>query len=709
MRAERRDEGLPYLFEAADAGYPVAFSNIGGTYQFDLGNYAEALKWYRKGADIGDVASQTHLAEMYLDGVGVEQNLAEALRWYEPSAANGYSLSEYKIGLIYLRGDQHVRRDPERAITWFRKAAENGFARAQNDLGWAYETGEGVSGSAGCARPVDAGQRSSTVRSRTCGDYQKAEFWYRRAAEQGWAQAQVNLGRLLENGLGTERNEEDAFYWYRLASDAREDGIRRDARQGVTRVRPRLNGQQIASVDQRVRSVRWVTANESAEAIADATKQGDPSAVDTAYVPPGEDGQRESEVDTAYVPPDDTGQAIDDGYVPPGSDTDVDAAYVPPDEVEPAENASAEAERSDVDVAYTPPDDPASTAVPDTVEVSAPVEIVPVDGAYRATSNSNVRSAPTTNASKIGGVARGDTVAVLGQVTDRNWYQVELTDGSVGYIFGDLLEQTPETTLAAQTPPDLEETTAGAASSTDLGIDLSQVDFGSYHALVIGNNEYRDFPTLKTAVNDAKAVASLLDSAYGFKVQLMLDATREDIVSALDQYRRILSPKDNLLVYYAGHGYLDYGSGRGYWLPVDAATDTQVRWVSNATITDTLKATDAKHIMLVVDSCYSGTLTRGVTVTLHSPEYLRRMVAKRARVVLTSGGLEPVVDSGDNGHSVFANAFLKALRENNGLMDGTELFVKVRRPVMLGAPQTPAYADVRFAGHDGGDFLFVRR
>jgi len=43
------------------------------------------------------------------------------------------------------------------------------------------------------------------------------------------------------------------------------------------------------------------------------------------------------------------------------------------------------------------------------------------------------------------------------------------------------------------------------------------------------------------------------------------------------------------------------------------------------------------------------------------------------------------------------------------VMDGTQLFEKVRRPVMLAAKQTPQYSDVRQAGHDGGDFLFVRR
>ena len=86
------------------------------------------------------------------------------------------------------------------------------------------------------------------------------------------------------------------------------------------------------------------------------------------------------------------------------------------------------------------------------------------------------------------------------------------------------------------------------------------------------------------------------------------------------------------------------------------------------------------------------------------------MVARRARTALVSGGLEPVVDdSGGNGHSVFAGAFINALKENRDVMEGQTLFDAIKRPVVLNADQTPQYSDIRRAGHDGGDFLFVRR
>jgi hypothetical protein len=85
------------------------------------------------------------------------------------------------------------------------------------------------------------------------------------------------------------------------------------------------------------------------------------------------------------------------------------------------------------------------------------------------------------------------------------------------------------------------------------------------------------------------------------------------------------------------------------------------------------------------------------------------MANKRTRVALSSGGLEPVLDDGACGHSVFAKAFLDVLESNTGILEGTRLFNQVRRPVILNAPQTPEYADILYAGHEGGDFIFVRK
>ena len=236
------------------------------------------------------------------------------------------------------------------------------------------------------------------------------------------------------------------------------------------------------------------------------------------------------------------------------------------------------------------------------------------------------------------------------------------------------------------------------------------IDFGAYHALVIGINDYKYLPKLKIAVTDAKAVASMLEKHYGFKVNLLIDPERAAIIDALDEYRETLGPKDNLLIYYAGHGWLDEEADEGYWLTRSAKPNRRSRWISNAAITNTLKVLAAKHVMVVADSCYSGTLTRSAAaIGFRDKEYYKRMAVKQARVALVSGGLEPVADGSGKGNSPFAAAFLDALRGNPDVIDGTRLFSKLRRPVMLNAQQTPQYSDVRNAGHEGGDFLFVRK
>jgi len=236
------------------------------------------------------------------------------------------------------------------------------------------------------------------------------------------------------------------------------------------------------------------------------------------------------------------------------------------------------------------------------------------------------------------------------------------------------------------------------------------IDFGIYSALIIGNNNYQYLPPLKTAQNDAQKVAETLKEKYGFKVNLLLDANRSDILLALNNLRWNLTNRDNLLIYYAGHGWLDKEADEGYWLPVNAQKDNTLAWISNSSITANLRALKAKHVLIVADSCYSGKLARGVHIVNKTPGYLSRLSRKRARGVISSGGLEPVIDSGGRGeHSIFASAFLDTLRENKGIMDGAQLFNKLRRPVMLNSDQTPEYSDIRKAGHEGGEFLFIRK
>ena len=126
--------------------------------------------------------------------------------------------------------------------------------------------------------------------------------------------------------------------------------------------------------------------------------------------------------------------------------------------------------------------------------------------------------------------------------------------------------------------------------------------------------------------------------------------------------------------------------------------------------------------MVVADSCYSGVLLRGSDLggfqaasETDRREYLQRLLEKKARVALTSGGVEPVADglAGEN-ESVFTGAFLRVLEGSQEALSGQEIFLKVSEEVVrvsaaAGIRQTPEFAGILQSGHDGGDFIFVPR
>jgi hypothetical protein len=143
---------------------------------------------------------------------------------------------------------------------------------------------------------------------------------------------------------------------------------------------------------------------------------------------------------------------------------------------------------------------------------------------------------------------------------------------------------------------------------------------GDYHALVIGNNDYRHMLNLKAAIADAEAISALLASRYGFSVTTLINASRYDVIGAMSELRASLSFDTNLLIYYAGHGIVDPVTERGYWLPVDADQDNPANWVSNDDIIDMLKAIPARHILVIANSCYSGTLTRAAPINIETWE-----------------------------------------------------------------------------------------
>ena len=244
---------------------------------------------------------------------------------------------------------------------------------------------------------------------------------------------------------------------------------------------------------------------------------------------------------------------------------------------------------------------------------------------------------------------------------------------------------------------------------------------GNYHGLIIGINAYEEWSPLKTAVNDAIKLKQVLIEKYGFKEdnvtsRIDSEATRHQLIDDLRNIASMLKERDNFLIYFAGHGQLDDLTGDGYWIPVEGKLKSTSSWIAHSTVKNILSSekVKAKNIVVIADSCYSGTLLRGGQSSLslterNYDEKLLELAARRSRQVISSGGLEPVTDGGRDGHSLFAYYFLKALKENErNIVDLENLFhSQVWEPVTEIGDQRPTIGRLKTPMDEDGQFVLI--
>jgi TPR repeat protein len=213
------------------AAFPAAAGFEDGVAAAEAGNYQQALAEWRPLAENGHARAQYSIGFLYAKGSGVEADAVKAAEWYRKAAEQGYAPAQFYLGRLYAGedaaeslvkkegrdgGEAGILGKPrqvrlERAMHWYQRAAAQGLARAQNNIGLLFHTGKGV--------PQDATE---------------AAKWYRKAAEQGLAQAQNNLGLLYAEGKGVEKDRVTAYMWFLLAA---RQGYER-AEQGIQWIGP---------------------------------------------------------------------------------------------------------------------------------------------------------------------------------------------------------------------------------------------------------------------------------------------------------------------------------------------------------------------------------------------------------------------------------------------------------------------------------------
>ena len=228
-------------------------------------------------------------------------------------------------------------------------------------------------------------------------------------------------------------------------------------------------------------------------------------------------------------------------------------------------------------------------------------------------------------------------------------------------------------------------------------------------AVLVGNNQYAPpIPALDTPIADVTKIAEVLNKRFGYEARIVSNAGKAKIIEALNEIAAEAGWDDSVLLFYAGHGYLLDDVKMGYWIPVDASVKTAQGWISNQDIAKLLAAIRARQLILISDSCYSGSLTREQKVTQGKELNVEQILRQRSVLVLSSGDDEPVSDEGKEGHSIFAWNLIKTLQATGSLTPGAKVWNAVRTGVSEEYPQQPQYGAVVSAGHaEGGDFLFL--
>lgn len=231
-----------------------------------------------------------------------------------------------------------------------------------------------------------------------------------------------------------------------------------------------------------------------------------------------------------------------------------------------------------------------------------------------------------------------------------------------------------------------------------------------YYGLIIGIDHYEDpnLPDLDNPIGDAERLYSTLVQRYRFNLSemvLLRDAKRLDIINALDYLSGRVTPRDNVLIFYAGHGTWDEKSDIGYWLPSDAYMTTTANWFRNSTLVDYLKAIDSKHTLLITDACFAGSIFKtraGFQKEDRAYEVLYELPSRKA---MTSGTLTEVPD-----RSSFTRYLIDRLDSNEDTYISSEqLFSSFRIAVINNSDAIPQYGEIRNVGDQGGDFIFLKR
>jgi Caspase domain len=253
--------------------------------------------------------------------------------------------------------------------------------------------------------------------------------------------------------------------------------------------------------------------------------------------------------------------------------------------------------------------------------------------------------------------------------------------------------------------------------SAGLG-DIAKLDRTDY-ALVFATDQYDNWPDLVNPVFDSRTIAEELRKTYGYKVEVVENATQEQILKKLREYiEKKYKPLDQLFIFFAGHGNYDATFSEGYLVPREALIKDEAKtsYLSYNRLRSVVNNIPCEHIFLTMDVCFGGTFdqklasSRGMDDEVYkeksAAEFVTQKLMYKTRKFLTSGGKQYVSDGIPGQHSPFAKAFIEALRSKggrDGILTLAEITPYVER--LKVTPRAGEFGD----NAPGSDFVFVSR
>lgn len=247
--------------------------------------------------------------------------------------------------------------------------------------------------------------------------------------------------------------------------------------------------------------------------------------------------------------------------------------------------------------------------------------------------------------------------------------------------------------------------------TTELNSKDQTVKNSVYHALLIGVKDYKESKlNLVYPLTDVNSLAAVLRENYTFdeqNIRILENPTRAEIFRSLIDYKNRLGEKDNLLIFYAGHGWWDEDMQQGYWLPSNAELDIRANWITNSELTEQISIINTRHTLLITDACFSGSIFKTRSLFVDTDKNMDLIYKMNSRKAITSGTLISVPDK-----SVFIEYLLKRLEDNDEiLLPAEKLYLNFRDAVTNNSiyKQRPLYGVIWNSGDEGGDFIFVKR